>query len=424
MLSMESQWTHDRIALYKLCKKHPSWTQQQLADALGYSLTWVKKWLKRFRKATVHTLEVFTSQSRAPKNPACKITKRVREVILNLRQKLPEKYGRVAGPKPILYHLHADEYFNDEEQKTLPTSTSTIWDVLKKAGYIPDKIKTHIALEPSRPMEEWEFDFGTVTIADDAKFEIAPLIDRGTSILIDIPVKEGTYQADTTLELLIEIFRKHGYPRRFRFDRDPRFIGSVGMDDFPSALMRFAWCIDMEPIPCPPRRPDLKPYIERSIRTIKHENLYIHKPATEVDARTCLETYLSFYNYERAHQGFTCNNRPPMVAHGALPALRQLPKQVNPDKWVDIYHGETFKRQVTSNGSIKIDNHVYQVGRQFALKVATIHLNAIARTFQITVGDTQIPSKSIQGLHHRFMDFDEYADIMIAEARAIARQQR
>ena len=259
MLSTESQWTHDRIELYKLRKKCPSWTQQQLADALGYSLTWVKKWLKRFREARVHSLEVFTGQSRAPKNPVRKVTGRVRDVILNLRQKLPEKYGRVTGSKPILYHLHADGYFDEEEQKTLPTSTSTIWDVLKKAGYIPDKIKTHIALDPSPPMEEWEFDFGTVTIANDAKFEIAPLIDRGTSILLDIPVKAGTYQADTTLELLIAMFRKHGYPRRFRFDRDSRFIGSVGMDDFPSALMRFAWCIDMEPVICPPRRPDLKP---------------------------------------------------------------------------------------------------------------------------------------------------------------------
>lgn len=424
MLSTESQWTHDRIELYQLHRKHPSWTQEQLADALDYSLSWVKTWLGRFRETTARTLEAFTSQSRAPKNPARKVTDRVREVILNLRQKLPEKYGRVVGPKTILYHLHADGYFDDEEQKTLPTSPSTIWTVLKQAGYIPDKIKTHVPLDPSPPMEEWEFDFGTVTIADDAKFEIAPLIDRGTSILIDIPVKAGTYQADTTLELLIEIFRKHGYPHRLRFDRDPRLIGSVGMDDFPSALMRFAWCIDMEPIVCPPGRPDLKPYIERSIRTIKHENLYVHKPATEDDAGVCLGIYLPFYNDERAHQGFTCNNRPPRVAHRDLPPLRQLPERINPDKWLDVYHGDTFKRQVTANGSIQVDNHGYQVGRQYALKAATVHLNAVERTFQITVGDAQIRPKPIQGLHHRLMDFDEYANIMIAEARAIARQQR
>ncbi|GAB4524081.1 MAG: hypothetical protein OHK0046_38510 [Anaerolineae bacterium] len=424
MLSNESRWTHDRIRLFKLRKQYPSWTQKQLAHKLGYSLSWVKKWLKRFRQWVVHDLSAFISESRAPKEPHRKVTARVRDVILTLRQKLPEKYGRVVGPKPILYHLHADDYFKDAERARLPTSTSTIWTVLKEAGFIPRRVKTHIALDPSPPMDEWEFDFGSVSIAEDAKFEIAPIIDRGTSILIDIPVKSGTYQADTTLGQLIEIFREHGYPRRFRFDRDPRLIGSIGMDDFPSALMRFAWCIDMEPIVCPPRRPDLKPYIERSIRTIKHENLYIHKPATEADAHICLTQFQEFYNNERAHQGFTCNNQPPRIAHSELPPLRQLPQRVNPDRWIDAYHGSTFKRQVTTNGSISVDSHIYQVGRQYALKVATVHLNAMARTLQITVGADQIGAKPIQGLYYRTMDFDEYASVMIAEARAIARQQR
>lgn len=421
MLSVETQWTYDRIQLFKLRRKQPDWSYQKLADVLGYSVSWVKKWLKRFVEARVYNIDIFSSQSRSPKKPARKVTEAVREVILTLRQKLPEQYGRVTGSKTILYHLHHDGHFASKEN--LPRSQTTIWQVLKEAGYMPKRVKRHVPLDPSPPMQEWEFDFGEVRIAQDVRFEIAPLIDRGTSILIDVPHKQGTYQADTTLEMLIEVFGKHGYPSRFRFDRDPRLIGSVGMDDFPSALMRFAWCIGMEPIVCPPRRPDKKGYVERVIRSLKHECLYVRKPATQEDSTVCLQDYQHFYNYERAHQGFTCNNRPPMLAHPNLPVLRQLPKRLNPDQWLDIYHGETFKRQVTSNGSIKVDNHVYQLGRQFALKVATLHLNASDRTFQFTVGDTQIPSKPIQGLHHRFMDFDEYADIIIAEARAIARQQ-
>jgi DNA-binding MarR family transcriptional regulator len=424
MLGNELEWTHARIELYKLHKKNPTWTQKRLAEALGYSVSWVKKWLKRAKRASVKDLEVFTSQSRAPKNPARKVTERVRDVILTLRQKLTEKYKRVAGAYPILYHLHHDGYFKGEERDNLPRSTSTIWQVLKDAGYIPEKVKTHVALEPSEPMDEWEFDFGTVTIADDAKFEIAPIIDRGTSILIDIPAKKGTYQADTTLEMLIDVFREHGYPNRFRFDRDPRLIGSVGMDDFPSALMRFAWCIGMEPVICPPRRPDLKPYIERSIRTIKHEKMYVDKPATEEDIIAYGKDFLAFYNYERAHQGFTCQNQPPMIAHPDLPALNSLPQRVNPDRWVDEYHMEVFKRHVSSNGAIQVDNHVYHIGKQYALKTVTLYLNAITKVFQINVGGVQLDSQPIKGLHQRIMDFDEYAELMIDEARAIARKQR
>lgn len=422
MLSTDAQWTYDRIRLYKLRRRHPTWTQQQLADKLKCSLSWVKKWLKRFREAHVQNLQLFRSRSRAPKNPTRKVTRAIRDVILSLRQKLPEKYGRVTGDKTILYHLHHDGYF-DKDVK-LPTSNATIWRVLKDAGYIPERVKTHVPLDPTPPMQEWEFDFGEVTIASDARFEIAPLIDRGTSILIEVPAKQGTYQADTTLELLIKVFREHGYPSRLRFDRDPRLIGSVGMDDFPSALMRFAWCIGMEPIVCDPRRPDQKGYVERVIRTLKYESLFIHKPANEEAISTCLQDYQHFYNHERAHQGLSCKNRPPMVAHVALPVLKTLPKRLNPDAWTDMYHGGVYKRQVASNGSISIDNHDYPVGREYALKVACVHLDALEQVFHITVGDKHLPAKPMHGLHHRLMDFDEYADVMIAEARAIARRQR
>lgn len=420
VLSIEDQWVYDRIRLYKLRKQYPKWSQRQLAASLGYSLSWVKKWLSRFGQTGHPKLISFASQSRAPKNPARKVTDRVRDVILSLRQLLPEKYGRVVGAKPILYHLHHNGYFQDE---ALPTSTATIWRVLKQAGYMRQKIRLRVPLDPSPPMNEWEFDYGEVTIAKDAKFEIAPLIDRGTSILIAVPVKQGTYQADTTLDMLIALFCQHGFPARFRFDRDSRLIGSAGMDDYPSALIRFAWCIGMEPIVCEAGKPQQKPYVERVIRTLKHECLYIEKPATQDDIEHCLQIYNDFYNTERAHQGLSCNNLPPKMAHPDLPALKTLPKRLNPDAWLDMYHGKLFKRQVSANGSIKIDNYHYQVGRRYALRVAAIHLDAIQQVFRITAGSQVVAVKPIQGLHQRFMDFDEYATIILAEAQAIARQK-
>lgn len=122
-------------------------------------------------------------------------------MILSLRQKLPEEYGRITGDKTILYHLHHDGHFAEDTK--LPTSTATIWKVLKEAGYMPKRIKRHVPLDPTPAMQEWEFDFGEVRIAKDAHFEFAPLIDRGTSILIDLPLKQGSYQADTALEMFI-----------------------------------------------------------------------------------------------------------------------------------------------------------------------------------------------------------------------------
>ena len=66
----------------------------------------------------------------------------------------------------------------------------------------------------------------------------------------------------------------------------------------------------------------------------------------------------------------------------------------------------------------------YNIGKQYALKTVTLYLNAITKVFQINVGGVQLDSQPIKGLHHQIMDFDEYATLMIEEARAIARKQR
>ena len=63
---MESQWEFDRIRLFQLRQAHPDWTLARLAQALDRSLSWVKKWLKRFREAGKSTLAMFQSRSRAP----------------------------------------------------------------------------------------------------------------------------------------------------------------------------------------------------------------------------------------------------------------------------------------------------------------------------------------------------------------------
>ena len=50
---MESQWIVDRARLRRLHQQHPQWKQKRLAQQLGYSSTWVKKWLKRFAEAAL-----------------------------------------------------------------------------------------------------------------------------------------------------------------------------------------------------------------------------------------------------------------------------------------------------------------------------------------------------------------------------------
>ena len=46
----QEQWIADRAMLQRLLKQHPEWTQQELANWIGRSKGWVKKWKKRLRE--------------------------------------------------------------------------------------------------------------------------------------------------------------------------------------------------------------------------------------------------------------------------------------------------------------------------------------------------------------------------------------
>jgi len=66
---MEEQWVVDRSNLRAVWLEHPEWSKQQLAEALGHSKFWVKKWLKRIRNAPPEDREVLQAHSRARRHP-------------------------------------------------------------------------------------------------------------------------------------------------------------------------------------------------------------------------------------------------------------------------------------------------------------------------------------------------------------------
>ena len=64
---MEAQWVTDRLRLRSLLVTRPDWTRQDLADALGRSLSWIKKWVKRLQAAPADDDRACASRSRARK---------------------------------------------------------------------------------------------------------------------------------------------------------------------------------------------------------------------------------------------------------------------------------------------------------------------------------------------------------------------
>lgn len=406
---MESEWELDRIKLYRLWQEHPQWTKPQLAETLQRSLSWVKKWLKRFREAPQHNLKMFCSLSRAPQHHTRSIAKSVRDAILHLRDTLHERYRRVVGPKPILYHLQQAFL---ERTEYVPRSTRTVWKILKDAGRITSRARSCEPLVRPAPMQHWELDFGQVS----PELEFVVTIDRGTSILVNTHTFTH-YNAEGALQSVAEMLLLMGCPPKLRFDNDTRLVGSWQSDGFPSAFMRFLHCLGVEPDIVHPGRPQDKPYVERAIRTVKHECLYVEPFEDWLAARAQLETFRWFYNHERAHQGDGCDNRPPYLAFPSLPILPSVPEVVDPDVWLRAYHGRTFKRHVGQNGRVSVGTYDYYVGYGLSGEKIGVFLNADERYLRFLHHGTVVRELEIQGLVGHLLSFSDYLKLMLSEAR-------
>ncbi len=66
---MEEEWIVSRSKLREVWLEHSEWSRQKMADAVGRSKSWVKKWVQRIRSAPLEDCEVLNGRSRAWKRP-------------------------------------------------------------------------------------------------------------------------------------------------------------------------------------------------------------------------------------------------------------------------------------------------------------------------------------------------------------------
>ncbi len=330
---MTTSYYADRVNLSCLQRLHPDWTQPQLAQALGRSVSWVKKWLRRLRQARAQgqpLWQVLPGQSPARKHPPPTTHPLVEERILAIRDQPPEGLRRVPGPEAILYYLPRDQELQ-AAGVPLPRSSRTIYRILKKHGRIPERgPRRHDPPERNAPMTAWQADFkdvASVGAEPEGKrqhgVETLNLVDSGTSVLLDAQVRED-FTAEVALQALVEPLQQYGCPLSLTLDRDPRWVGSPAGSDFPSAVLRFCACLGIDVHVCAPRHPQENAFVERYHRSYQAECLAIERPTTLEQARQATEDFVQHYNFQRPNQALSCGNQPPRTAFPQLPSLPPL----------------------------------------------------------------------------------------------------
>ena len=432
---MSTSYYADRLNLYHLMKRHPEWTQPQLAQALGRSTSWVYKWQQRFAELTsgeaVAVESIAQGQSRARRHPPQRVDARIEAVILAIRDEPPEGLRRTPGPKAILYYLPRQLTLWESDLR-LPTSTRTIYRILKRNQRICERARRPppADLPRAEPMQCWQLDFKDVsTVTDDPQeptgkrqhvAETLNIVDEGTSLLLFSEVRTD-FSAETLLSTLAEALKQQGLPQRITLDRDPRSVGAAQGSDFPSALLRFGRALGIQMQVCAPHHPQENGFVERYHRSYQEECLALERPHTLEQARQVSAQWVEHYNQQRPNQARSCQNRPPRTAFPDLPALPRPPEQVDADGWLQQLDGWQVERKVDAHGMVHLDLRGYYVDVHRAGQRVTLQLQAATRSLRIWHEGTLLKTVLLRGLVGQSLSFERFVEHQVQQARALHR---
>ena len=102
---METEWRIGRARLRELLQENGQACHGELAQQLGYSVAWVRKWRKRLAQAAPDDDQVLLGQSHRPKHIPRRVREQVEERIVALREALSEQYNRTVGARTIAIYL-------------------------------------------------------------------------------------------------------------------------------------------------------------------------------------------------------------------------------------------------------------------------------------------------------------------------------
>jgi len=410
-------------------RTHPEWTQKEYATFLHCSVGWVKKWKKRLQEAAPDDLSVLHSRSRARRTPFPAPHPAVVERIVQIRQAPPENLQRVPGSRTILYYLHRDPELQAQGLH-VPRSARTIWKILRQEGLILDPpAARHRPLPPREPRAVVQIDFKDVTTvpADpDGKrqhvVETCNFIDAGTSILLQAQVRDD-FRAETAFDAVVAFLRGSGLPRMFTFDRDPALLWAARVA---AIFLRLcvvacsAWALSHMSVP---RSSHKRTRLWKdTIGATSMNGGLVHRPGTLQEASEVTQAYQEHYNWQRPHQGRSCHNVPPRIAHPDLPHLPALPTSVDPDRWVDQLHERAYVRHIGADGCVTVDERSYSVGLDHKGKSVALLVNAPGRCFEVWEGRSLLKRLPIKGLQGAPMPLERFIAWM--REQAVAEERR
>jgi hypothetical protein len=145
--------------------------------------------------------------------------------------------------------------------------------------------------------------------------------------------------------------------------------------------------------------------------------VHIYRPHDLETATAVTGAYQRFPNDERPHQGANCQNLPPRIAFPALPPLPRVPALVDADRWLHVYDGHTFTRNVTAKGHVMVDDVPYDVKAKLVKQHSTLRVDAALGQFVVEADGHEVQRLANKGIVVGSLPFATFVEWLCAEAR-------
>ncbi len=328
-------------------------SKAEVARAYGLSRRWVQKLLVRYAEEAE---AAFEPRSRRPHTSPRRIQADVEEEIIELRKHLAEE-GLDAGAATIAYHLGA-------RHQAAP-STSTIWRVLKRRGFVvaqphkrPRSAMVRFCAE--QPNERWQADITHWSLADGTDVEILNMVDDHSRLAVASEAR-SSFKAADVVATFGAAAATWGLPASLLTDNAAVFTGAYRGRGW-VALERELVALGVALRHSRPYHPQTCGKVERFHQTLKKWLARRPRPATVAELGLQLEAFCSYYNDHRPHRAL--DRRTPRAAFDARP--RAGPRGVA----LELRHYRVRRDRVHATGAVTLRHnsrlHHIGLGRRYA----------------------------------------------------------
>jgi transposase InsO family protein len=265
----------------------------ELAAAHGVHRSWLYKLIARYRAEGRAGLE---PRSRRPKRSPTAVASELENEIVRLRKQLSED-GLDAGPATIHWHLA-------RRHDQVAPSTSTIWRILKRRGFItpqprkrPQASLTRFAAE--LPNECWQSDVTHWPLANGTGAEIINIIDDHSRYCI-ASVAFQVVKATAVVDVFTSSRQRHGTPAAVLTDNGAVFTARYrnGTCAFETELA----ALDVTHKHAAPYHPQTCGKVERFHQTLKRFLAAQPSADTIETLQGDLDRFVAHYNHHRPHR--------------------------------------------------------------------------------------------------------------------------